>query len=150
MTRVLMVCLGNICRSPLAEGILRSKITSEEIFVDSAGTGNYHVGEQPDSRSIEVGLKYNIDIRSQRARQFVMSDFDDFDHILVMDRSNYSNVINLARSEDDARKVRPILDFLNNSDISEVPDPYYGGEQGFEQVFQLLNDACELIIKELS
>ncbi|NNK87140.1 MAG: low molecular weight phosphotyrosine protein phosphatase, partial [Flavobacteriaceae bacterium] len=93
---------------------------------------------------------YHIDIRSQRARQFKISDFDEFDHILVMDRSNYSNVVKLARSDEDARKVRPILDFLNTDDITEVPDPYYGGDHGFEHVFQLLNEACDLIIRELT
>lgn len=144
-----MVCLGNICRSPLAEGILKSKITSQNIKVDSAGTASYHIGAKPDSRSIQVAAKYNIDISDQRARQFITSDFDDFDHILVMDHSNYNNVLRLARDDHDRLKVRPILEVLGDGQLTEVPDPYYGGHQGFEHVFQLLNEACDLIIKEL-
>ena len=107
MTKILMVCLGNICRSPLAEGILREKIkeTSMEIAIDSAGTSNYHIGEHPDKRTIENALKHNINISKLKARQFSVLDYDNFDLIFVMDSSNYSDVISLARNNEDIRKV---------------------------------------------
>lgn len=148
MTKILMVCLGNICRSPLAEGILKSKLTSENFIVDSAGTSNYHIGELPDSRSIEVAEKYGIDITNQRGRQFIVSDFDDFDLIYAMDSSNYNNIIKLAKNIDDQSKVKLILSELDDSDYVNVPDPYYGGHSGFEHVFQLLNDACDRIAEK--
>lgn len=144
-----MVCLGNICRSPLAEGILRSKINHTNSIVDSAGTAAYHVGNPPDPRSIEIGLKYGIDIRDQRARKFEILDFDRFDQILVMDRSNYQNVIRLSRSDSDRSKVSLILDHSSQDQFSEVPDPYYGGKDGFELVFKLLDDACERIAETI-
>ena len=139
-----MVCLGNICRSPLAEGILKSKLPDNNFIVESAGTSNYHIGELPDKRSIEVAKKYNIDITNQRGRQFKVSDFDEFDYIYVMDTSNYNNVIALARNSNDKEKVQFILNELDNKLIN-VPDPYYGGNLGFENVFQLLNQACDRI-----
>ena len=144
-----MVCLGNICRSPLAEGILKSKVSSSEFYIDSAGTGAYHVGEKPDPRSIAVARKNNIDITYQRARQFVAEDFEQFDHILVMDESNYDNVIRLASSEQHRSKVSRILEWSDNSSVLNVPDPYYGGNQGFDYVFELLDNACDLILREL-
>lgn len=147
MTRVLMVCLGNICRSPLAEGIFKSKVNPENFFVDSAGTGSYHVGELPDPRSIEIARHHQIDITDQRARQFKVQDFDEFDMILVMDQSNYYNVMRLARNEDDKSKVSLILDVLNQS-TNEVPDPYYGGANGFKLVFDMLDQACEEILSK--
>lgn len=147
MTRVLMVCLGNICRSPLAEGIFKSKVDPENFFVDSAGTGSYHVGELPDPRSIEIARHHQIDITDQRARQFKVQDFDEFDMILVMDQSNYYNVMRLARNEDDKSKVSLILDVLNQS-TNEVPDPYYGGANGFKLVFDMLDQACEEILSK--
>jgi protein-tyrosine phosphatase len=101
MTTILMVCLGNICRSPLAEGILKSKLPSEDFFVDSAGTSGYHEGEKPDPRSIEVALKNGLDISNQKSRPFTVRDFDTYDHIYVMDHSNYNNVVHLARNEAD-------------------------------------------------
>lgn len=145
-----MVCLGNICRSPLAEGILKSKVDHSKVFVDSAGTGGWHVGELPDSRSIEVARRHHIDISDQRCRKFVESDFDDFDFIYVMDRSNYSDVIALAKNDKQRLKVHLILSKLNGTPIKEVPDPYYGGEKGFENVFDLIDKACVLIAKRLS
>ena len=148
MTRVLMVCLGNICRSPLAEGIFKSKVNRNEYFVDSAGTGAYHVGELPDPRSIDVARKNKIDITDQRARQFTVRDFDEFDHIYVMDQSNYHNVIKLARNEQDISKVVLILNVLE-SDLKEVPDPYYGGDGGFDAVFNMLDEACEVILSKI-
>lgn len=148
MTRILMVCLGNICRSPLAEGILKSKLPHDEFIVDSAGTGNYHVGGSPDHRSISIANKHNINISNQRARQFITSDFDQFDRIYVMDHSNYNNVLQLARDEADRSKVQLILEPLD-SNILEVPDPYFGGENGFIIVFEMLNQACDKIASQL-
>ena len=103
--RILMVCLGNICRSPLAEGILKSKVTEKDIDVDSAGTASYHIGNSPDHRSIDIAKKNGIDISSQRARQFRVSDFDNFDKIYAMDKSNYYSIISLARNKQDEDKV---------------------------------------------
>ena len=150
MTRILMVCLGNICRSPLAEGILKSKLQGGEFFVDSAGTSNYHIGELPDIRSIEVARKYGIDITSQRGRQFQVSDFDEFDLIYAMDSSNYKNILRLARNSEDEAKVKLILSELIDSETVNVPDPYYGGDSGFEHVFHLLNDACDRIVEKIT
>ena len=144
-TKILMVCLGNICRSPLAEGILKSKLPKEHFFVDSAGTSNYHIGELPDNRSIDVAKTHGIDITDQTGRQFVVSDFDAFDYIYAMDESNYKNIIALARNTEDTLKVKLILNELDNTVSSNVPDPYYGGSLGFENVFQLLNRACNII-----
>lgn len=148
-TRVLMVCLGNICRSPLAEGILKSKIDQRQVFVDSAGTGDYHIGELPDRRSITVAKKNELDITGQRGRQFSASDFDDFDHIYVMDNSNYENVISLARNEEDKQKVKLILNEIFPGENVDVPDPYFGGDHGFENVFQMLDEACDNIARKL-
>lgn len=142
--KILMVCLGNICRSPLAEGILRSKLDSNFI-IDSAGTGGWHAGESPDQRSIETAKQNNIDISNQKARKFSIADFDLFDYIYVMDQSNYKDVINLAPNKVAKAKVALIL-----GDSKEVPDPYYGGQEGFENVYYLLDQACEEIAKNLS
>ena len=144
-----MVCLGNICRSPLAEGILKSKINSNKIFVDSAGTGNYHVGGLPDKRSIAVAKNHHLDIADQRCRQFQVGDFDEFDFIYVMDNSNKSDVLALARNENDKAKVRMILNEIFPNENVDVPDPYYGGEFGFENVFKLLDEASSIIAKKL-
>ena len=134
-----MVCLGNICRSPLAEGILKSK--SNNIIVDSAGTAGYHVGSRPDQRSIEIGLKNNIDITKQRARQFTSNDFDDFDKIYAMDNDNYSKIISLATNQDQIDKVDLILNEVYPNQFNSVPDPYYGGDDGFNKVISLINNA---------
>jgi protein-tyrosine phosphatase len=123
MIKVLMVCLGNICRSPLAEGILVSKVKSDEILVDSAGTGAYHIGKLPDKRSIEVAGKYGIDITNQRARKFTVKDFDTFDYIYAMDESNYQNILMLARTNDDKSKVQLILNETHPTKNLAVPDP---------------------------
>ena len=150
MLKVLMVCLGNICRSPLAEGILKSKINTNEIFVDSAGTGAYHVGNLPDSRSIEVAKNHQLDITDQRARAFSLTDFDQFDYIYVMDVSNYRNVLKLAINETQKSKVKMILEELQPDSGMEVPDPYYGGDGGFEHVYQLLDKSCTVIAEKLT
>lgn len=144
-----MVCLGNICRSPLAEGILKSKLPKNAFFIDSAGTANYHIDKQPDYRSIAIAKKYGIDISDQEGRQFVVSDFDAFDYIYAMDSENYNNIISLALNSHDRAKVKLILTALNDSSIVDVPDPYYDGEQGFENVYQLLDEACTSIVNKL-
>ncbi|WP_166964438.1 low molecular weight protein-tyrosine-phosphatase [Yeosuana marina] len=149
MTKILMVCLGNICRSPLAEGILRSKLPDDKYIVDSAGTANYHIGATPDKRSIAVAKKYGIDISNLKGRQFSVKDFDDFDVIYVMDESNYNNVLSLARNEHDSSKVKLILNEVYPNKNFDVPDPYYGGEQGFENVYNMLNEACTRIADRL-
>lgn len=145
--KVLMVCLGNICRSPLAEGILRSKVDPENVEVDSAGTAGYHVGNPPDSRSIDTAKKYNIDISQQRCRKFKREDYFQFDYIFVMDRENYRNVIAMAPDETYIKKVKLLLDGVSGSP-AEVPDPYYGGADGFEEVFQLIDQACDRLLQE--
>jgi len=150
MIKILMVCLGNICRSPLAEGILRSKLPKDLFIVDSAGTADYHIGNSPDKRSISVAKKYGIDISNLKGRQFMQSDFDDFDYIFVMDESNYQNVIKLARNKDDTNKVQYILNEIYPNQNYSVQDPYYGGETGFESVFKMLDEACENIAKRLT
>lgn len=148
-TKVLMVCLGNICRSPLAEGILKSKLNSNSVYVDSAGTGDYHIGDPPDPRSIAIGKKYGLDITSQLGRQFESADFDRFDHIYVMDNFNFSDVISLAKNEEQKKKVKLILNEVFPGENVDVPDPYQGGQQGFENVYQMLDQACEIIAKKL-
>jgi len=153
-----MVCLGNICRSPLAEGILREKIKKSDInaVVDSAGTATYHIGENPDPRAVIIAQKHNIDISHLVARQFTTEDFDEYDSIYVMDTANYADVLSLARNEDDRAKVELLLnviepnspDFCRDQPLAEnrsVPDPWYGGGDGFEDVFHLLDEACEKI-----
>ena len=141
-----MVCLGNICRSPLAEGILKSK--AKNLEVDSAGTAGYHVGKQPDIRSIDIAKKYDINLTNQRARQFSTKDFDDFDKIYVMDNDNYSKIISLARSQEDMDKVDLILNEIYPEEYKSVPDPYYGGDEGFQNIYNLLETSCEVIAKK--
>lgn len=146
--KILMVCLGNICRSPLAEGIMRSKL-SEDFTVDSAGTGGWHAGELPDKRSIATAKNRGIDITNQRARQFKKSDFEIFDHIFVMDNSNHKDVLALAPNEEAKSKVKLILNEIFPNENVDVPDPYYGGQEGFENVFDMLDQACEEIARKL-
>jgi len=141
--KILMVCLGNICRSPLAEGILKSKSTS--IIIDSAGIAGYHIGKPPDIRSIEIANKFNIDLTNQRARQFSNNDFNDFDKIYAMDNDNYSKIISLAKNQAEINKVDLILNETYPEEFKSVPDPYYGGEQGFEDIFHLLDKAYDII-----
>jgi len=150
MVKVLMVCLGNICRSPLAEGILKSKVNADEVFVDSAGTAAYHIGKGPDHRSIKVGEEHGIDISMQKARQFNVTDFRVFDYIYVMDQANFDNVVSLATTEKERKKVKLILNEISPEMNSEVPDPYYGGEDGFKNVYDMLDLACDTINKKLS
>lgn len=147
--KILMVCLGNICRSPLAEGILKSKVNSNSIFVDSAGTAAHHVGELPDKRSVLVAQKHRIDITNQRARKFTEQDLIDFDLIFAMDNSNYDNILSLAKNEQNKRKVKMILNEVTPNLNKNVPDPYYGGDEGFDDVYNMLNEACDVIVSKL-
>jgi len=147
--KILMVCLGNICRSPLAEGILASKLPKDKFKVDSAGTGPWHVGRSPDDRSIVTAKKNKIDISHQKGRQFAIRDFDTFDYIYVMDNSNYNDVVFLAKSPEQINKVQLILNELFPGENVDVPDPYYGLPNGFDNVYEMLDQACELIAKKL-
>jgi len=144
-----MVCLGNICRSPLAEGLLQEKVDPKKVKVDSAGTSNYHLGKAPDKRSIAVAKKNDLDISQQKARQFSVADFDEFDYIYVMDNSNFADVINLARNAEDEKKVKLILNELYPEENKDVPDPYYGGDQGFDNVYKMLDESTKIIAKKL-
>ena len=150
--KVLMVCLGNICRSPLAEGILRKKLEERNlthITVDSAGTSNYHTGECPDTRSMRNARSHGVDISGLKARQFTVEDFDGFDLIYAMDAANHGNIMQLARNEQDRQKVEMILNVLYPGSNMSVPDPYFGGDQGFENVFIMLDKTCEIIANML-
>jgi protein-tyrosine phosphatase len=134
-----MVCLGNICRSPLAEGVLKSKLSSNYFHIDSAATASFHIGKSPDYRSIKIAADHGIDISLQKARAFRIEDFNLFDKIYVMDRNNLKTIKQLAETPEQKFKVSLIL---KNED---VPDPYYGDESDFKIVFELLNEACEKI-----
>lgn len=146
-----MVCLGNICRSPLADGLLRDKVKKEglDVLVDSAGTAGFHVGDAPDSRMRATARSYGVSIDSLKARQFEVQDFVDFDIIYAMDSSNYKNIIALARSEEDKLKVKMILNESHPGKDFAVPDPYYGGDKGFIEVYELLDEATDVIINNL-
>jgi protein-tyrosine phosphatase len=147
--KILMVCLGNICRSPLAEGILKSKLPRKSFLVESAGTGSWHVGKQPDERSIAIAKKNGIDISNQRGKQFTSNDFDNFDYIYVMDNSNFNDVIKLAQNPEQIAKVQLILNEVFPGENVDVPDPYYGSQFGFETVFKMLDETCEGIAEKL-
>lgn len=146
--RILMVCLGNICRSPMADGWLRhkNKKLGLSLEIDSAGTANYHVGEKPDHRMRKLSLEYGVSIDELRARQFSVADFDRYDIIFAMDRSNLKNILNLARTEADKQKVRLLLNELHPGKDLEVPDPYYGTEANFREVIELLDDATQAFL----
>lgn len=149
--KLLFVCLGNICRSPLAEGIMLHLIKKHGLSceVDSAGTANYHVGEKPDRRTIHSAQKRGIDLTFLKARQFIKEDFDAFDKILVMDNSNLKNVVSLATTNAHKQKVDLFLHAAKQTTIKEVPDPYYGSEQDFDAVFNLVFHACEQLCLSL-
>lgn len=148
-TKILMVCLGNICRSPLAEGILASKLPANKYFVDSAGTGNWHIGSAPDKRSVAIAKKNELYIHNQKGRQVSSTDFEEFDYIYAMDKTNYKDLLELAPNEASKTKVQMILNELFPGENVDVPDPYFGSNHGFEQVFNILNDACDVIAEKL-
>ena len=145
-----MVCLGNICRSPLAHGVLQSKLPEDQFYIDSAGTAAYHIDKKPDKRSIKVAKINGIDISTQSARQFKISDFETFDYIYAMDQSNYSHIVSIARNNADIGKVKLFLE-ANSSIINKnVPDPYYGDLSDFENVFNLIDETCITIATTLN
>jgi protein-tyrosine phosphatase len=149
ITRILMVCLGNICRSPLAEGILQSKLSKKDFIVDSAGTGDWHIGHAPDPRSIRVAKNHRLDITNLKGRQFSEKDFHDFDYIFVMDNQNYKDVVKLTNKTVLKQKVKLILNEIFPNENVDVPDPYFGLEDGFEKVYAMLDEACEVIAEKL-
>jgi protein-tyrosine phosphatase len=151
MTRILMVCLGNICRSPMADGLLRRKVKEENlnVFVDSAGTANYHVGKRPDKRMCDTAKQNLTSIDELRARQFTVEDFNSFDKIYAMDEENYKNILRLAKTQSDTQKVELILNELYPNENRGVPDPYYGTEADFQEVYTLLDHATDVVISKI-
>ncbi len=149
--KLLMVCLGNICRSPMAEGIMQQKINKYnlDVEVDSCGTAPYHIGQAPDHRGVQTLKNYDIDISQHRGRQFDVSDFDLYDVIYAMDSSNYSNIKSLARNQEDVGKIKLLLDEIYPGEQKIVPDPYYGGIEDFEETYTLVEAACEHLAKRL-
>jgi len=157
MIRILFVCLGNICRSPTAEGVFRHKLHQngyrdgylENIFVDSAGTGDWHVGQKPDQRSRETALKYGVDLDDLRARQITRQDFSDFDYLVAMDRENIRNMKALS-PPDQHHKIALLMDYTKDCPgISEVPDPYCGGMDGFDRVYEIIERGCDGFLKNI-
>ncbi|MBN9294747.1 MAG: low molecular weight phosphotyrosine protein phosphatase [Flavobacteriia bacterium] len=146
--KVLMVCLGNICRSPLADGLLRRKVEEQNLpfIVDSAGTSGFHEGEKADARMIETAKNFGTDLSFLRSRPITKSDLDEFDVIYVMDRNNYRDVIGICSTDEQREKVIPILDLVYPEENRIVPDPYYGGTQGFIDVYEMLDEATDKII----
>lgn len=147
--KILMVCLGNICRSPLAEGIMKSKLP-ESFEVDSAGTINMHEGSRPDKRSIEVASKNGLNISSQKSRPIKPYDLEYYDKIFCMDKNNLRDVLSLAKNEEQKEKVSLLMQDLNLKQFPiEVPDPYWSGSEGFDEVFSQIDAACEIISKNI-
>ena len=151
MQKILFVCLGNICRSPVAEGIMLHLIEEHKLHhkiqVDSAGTAGYHIGEAPDRRTIQNAKKNGVDLSQLRARKFSASDFDSFDRIYVMDKSNFADVNRITKDKNHHGKIDYLLNLTHKGDNQAVPDPYYGGEADFEKVFQLVYKACYKIVE---
>lgn len=149
--KILFVCLGNICRSPMAEGIFRDKAKSLglDVSFDSCGTGDWHVGDEPDERAQACIRKNGGDISDLRGRQFRKSDFNSFDRIFTMDESNHTNILKLADSQVHRDKVKMILNETHPGSNMSVPDPYFGGESGFDGVYQMLSDAAEKVLGEM-
>jgi len=152
--KILFVCLGNICRSPAAEGIFNQKIKERDLensfVVDSAGTGSWHIGNLPDRRMRATALSRGIELTS-RSRKIEENDLYEFDEILVMDKDNLEAVKSLSKDDMNSvnSKIKLILSYSKNSQLDEVPDPYYGGQKGFENVLDLLNDAIDELIDNL-
>jgi len=149
--KIVMVCLGNICRSPLADGLMRKKVIENklDIIVDSAGTTGIHAGKSPDPRMCQTAKNFDTPIDSLKARKFTVEDFDNFDIIFVMDKSNKANVLQMAKNEEDKKKVHLILEMSHPGQNLEVPDPYYGGEEGFIEVYHLLDIATDCILEKI-
>lgn len=144
--KLLFICLGNICRSPAAEGIMKALVRKagreDEFYIDSAGIGGWHIGLLPDPRMRKHGARHGYDFCS-RARQFTTDDFARFDLIITMDEDNYEVVTDRARTPEEAHRVVRMASYLSHHQASSIPDPYYGGDQGFESVIALLEDACQ-------
>lgn len=151
MVRVLFICLGNICRSPLAQGVFEEVVRREgledEVFVDSAGTGSWHVGRPPDERAQRSASLRGLDISVQRARRVTPKDCERFDYMLTMDEANYAALAALCRGG--SAEVRPFLDYAPDRVETEVPDPFYGGSEGFEYVLNLVEEASEGLLEEI-
>lgn len=149
---VLFVCMGNICRSPTAQGVFESLVQrsglAQSIQVDSAGTHAYHVGNQPDSRSQQAALGRGIDLSMQRARQVQTADFSDFDYVLAMDLHNLQALQRFTQARQ-AKNLKLFMEFASRWHEREVPDPYYGGSQGFERVLDMIEDASEGLLEHL-
>jgi protein-tyrosine phosphatase len=151
--RVLFVCLGNICRSPLAEGVFRHQVRaaglSDAFEIASAGTGGWHVGEPPDERMCATAFRRGVDLRAQRGRQLRREDLERYDHILVMDRENLANARRLARDEAQAQRIVLFREFDPQPGDRQVPDPYYGGPDGFEEVLDIVERTCAALLRRL-
>jgi len=151
MVKVLFVCMGNICRSPTAEGVFRNMVEEmniDHIDIDSAGTHAYHIGQPPDERSMATAISRNIDMSQQRARKVHINDFEEFDYILVMDNDNHRELMQIC-PENQQHKVQLFMEYSDNFSETEVPDPYYGGARGFDHVFDLVDDASKGLLKKI-
>ncbi|WP_250253176.1 low molecular weight protein-tyrosine-phosphatase [Chryseobacterium sp. Marseille-Q3244] len=146
--KILMVCLGNICRSPLAEGIMKTKVP-ESFMVDSAGTISMHEGEHPDKRAIKTAANHSVDISRQRSRPITRADYETFDKIYCMDIDVFEDVVSKAKNEEERQKISLFLEVLGDRENAEVPDPYWGDMKDFEDVFQLLEKGCDVIRKQI-
>lgn len=147
--KILCVCYGNICRSPMAEGVLKHRFAklNLEVEVDSAGTSHWHIGEHPDKRAIQTSALYGVDISKQRARQLKSDDFDEFDFIFAMDKSNYNDILRLTKNEIQRKKVALFLNAAYPDSNADVHDPYYDGS--FQEVFKVIDKAAEILIQKL-
>jgi protein-tyrosine phosphatase len=150
--KILFVCLGNICRSPLAEGIMADKARKHHlnVEVDSCGFETFHRGDPADPRSVAVAEAHGIDLSDHVARMFTVRDFDNFDRIYVMDRSNYQDVMGVARDSQDEEKVDFILNLVTPGENRPVPDPWYGINDGFQKVYRMLDEACEILAQRIA
>ena len=148
MKRILMVCLGNICRSPMAEGIVREEFSKQgiDVQIDSAGTAAYHVGEGADARAQAELRKHGIDISDERAQKFIPSFFDEYDMIYAMDEYNYADILSQARTKEDTQKVDMLMNLVELGKNISVPDPYYGGSEGFTKVYKMIKLAAEELV----